>query len=247
MSSTSELSFLPDDYLERKAQRRTNAVCAVLFCLIMGGIGSAFYLSEQATHKDEKANTQANSQYMQAYKRIEQFRQVEEKQKRMSLQVDLTSTLVEKCNRSNILAEITKYAGQNVRLVDFTLESKPRVTGAPVETKTAYEQRKAAREAARNPGAAAGTAAAAQQPKVFDVHMKITGVAQTDLHVAPFLREISRSEAFKDVNLIISEEHTMNEQKLRKFQIELTLNPNAESEKVGQGKPAAVVEVETSK
>ena len=30
-AAPNELSFLPDDYLERKARRRTNAICAVLF------------------------------------------------------------------------------------------------------------------------------------------------------------------------------------------------------------------------
>ena len=34
MGAPNELSFLPDDYLERKARRRTNAICAVLFFFI---------------------------------------------------------------------------------------------------------------------------------------------------------------------------------------------------------------------
>ena len=46
--SPNELSFLPDDYLERKAQRRTNAICAVLFLVVMCAIGSAFTYTERS-------------------------------------------------------------------------------------------------------------------------------------------------------------------------------------------------------
>ena len=31
MSAPNQLSFLPDDYLARKAQRRANLICATLF------------------------------------------------------------------------------------------------------------------------------------------------------------------------------------------------------------------------
>ena len=32
------ISFLPDDYLERKAQRRASLICGVLFIMVMGGL-----------------------------------------------------------------------------------------------------------------------------------------------------------------------------------------------------------------
>jgi hypothetical protein len=36
MAAPNELSFLPDDYLERKARRRANALCASLSVIVMG-------------------------------------------------------------------------------------------------------------------------------------------------------------------------------------------------------------------
>ena len=53
-SAPNELSFLPDDYLARKAQRRTNIFCAVLFCIVMTGIGAAFKVSEVRNREIEK-------------------------------------------------------------------------------------------------------------------------------------------------------------------------------------------------
>ena len=48
MAAPNELSFLPDDYLERKARRRTNAICAVLFCVVISAIGGAFTVTERS-------------------------------------------------------------------------------------------------------------------------------------------------------------------------------------------------------
>ena len=35
MSAPNQVSFLPDDYLARKAQQRTNIICAMLFLIVI--------------------------------------------------------------------------------------------------------------------------------------------------------------------------------------------------------------------
>ena len=59
-----------------------------------------------------------------------------------------------------------------------------------------------------------------QQAKVYDVNMKITGVAFTDVQVAQFITRLNTFKVFKDVNLLISDEFKDAEggQQLRKFQ-----------------------------
>ena len=58
--------------------------------------------------------------------------------------------------------------------------------------------------------------------------MKIAGLATTDVQVAQFMNKLSRSPLFKDVNLLISDEYKQGQDVLRKFQIEMTLNPEAQ-------------------
>ena len=219
-----ELSFLPDDYLERKAQRRTNAVCGVLFLAVMGGIGAAFTLSEKATKQVDAAFAKTEDEYLTEAKRIQQVKEMQEKQKRMAHQAELSASLLEKVPRHHILAEITNLTEPSgVFLFDFNLDAKQRIRSAPVDTtKTAYEAKKLAK---------AGTVpavAAPPEPRVYDVAMKLTGVADTDVQVATFLSKLSRSKIFRDVNLVISDEFELEERKLRKFQIELTLDPSAD-------------------
>jgi hypothetical protein len=225
MGSPNQLSFLPDDYLERKAQRRTNAVCAILFLLVIGGVGSAFTLSENATKAIDKQWSKVEEQYVSEAKRIEQVRQMHTKQQRMAHQAELTASLLEKVPRSHVLAEITNCLAPGVSLLEFTLESKVRQKQTTEEkSMTAYEIKKAAREGAKK-GAPAEKEA---QAKNYDVYMKVAGTAYNDGQVAQFIAKLSRSRLLKDVNLAVSEELTQGDDKLRKFQIEMLLNPDVD-------------------
>src|SRR5260221_649825 len=74
MSSPNQLSFLPDDYLELKAQQRTNAICAVLFALLVVGIGTAFHFTEKQMRVVEAEYAEITTQYVKESKPIEKFR-----------------------------------------------------------------------------------------------------------------------------------------------------------------------------
>ena len=91
MSSPSQLSFLPDDYLERKAQRRTNAICAMLFLVVTVAIGGAFTMSDKKLKAARDANATASVKYSDAARPIQQFQQLQEKQRTMAHQAELTS------------------------------------------------------------------------------------------------------------------------------------------------------------
>src|SRR5947207_7731458 len=156
MGSPNQLSFLPDDYLERKAQRRTNAVCAVLFLVVIGGVGTAFTMSENATKIIDKQYSKIEENYVNEAKRIEQVRQMHEKQQRMAHQAELTASLLEKVPRSHILAEITNCLAPGVSLIEFNMESRQKIKAGTVNANaslTAYEIKKMAREQQRNGGA----------------------------------------------------------------------------------------------
>ena len=229
MGAPNELSFLPDDYLERKQRRRTNAICAVLFCVVLGAIGGAFTVTEKSMREIEKQYSDVEQQYTDAARRIEQVQQMQEKQRTMAHQAELTASLLEKVPRSFMLAEITNGIPQGVSLLDFSMASQLS-SKAQSNAKTAFEMRQAEINAAAN-GTTINSLATAQA-KVYDVTMKITGVAPNDVQVAQFIAKLNRSTMFRDVNLVFTDEFKDGERdvKLRKFQIELTLNPAAKIE-----------------
>jgi Tfp pilus assembly protein PilN len=218
-----ELSFLPDDYLENKAQRRTNVICAVLFLITMVSIGLAFTTSERSLREVEAKHAAVEQSFADAARRIEQVQQMQEKQRTMAHQAELTASLLEKIPRSLILAKITNALPTGVSLTDFILESRKRNAPPPVAPRSAFEQKKT--------NSIVGQVAEA---KVYDVTLKITGLAPTDVQVAELLRKLRTVALFKDVTLIISDwekqgsDKKAQDQQYRRFQIELTLDPNAD-------------------
>src|SRR5688572_11752035 len=204
-AAPNELSFLPDDYLERKARRRTNAICAVLFCVVISAIGGAFTVTERSMREIEKQYEQVQDQYTDAAKRIEQVQQMQEKQKTMAQQAELTAGLLEKVPRSFVLAELTNGIPTGVSLLDFRLDSTVASAPTPDRPKTAFEIRQAQVQAANGGGAgAAGILNVTPQAKNYDVTMRLNGVAMTDDQVGDFIGTLSKSRMFYDVNLMFT-------------------------------------------
>lgn len=226
MAAPSQLSFLPDDYLERKVQRRTNFICAFLFICVIAGVSATFMTMRKNAKRTEAAFKKVEDDYVGAARLIEQVKTMQDNHKRMAHQAELTRSLLERVPRSYILAELTNALPKGLSMVDFTLESKPRVRAVVNAAKaelTDYEKKKAAKEKAKTEAQQAST-----EPKQYDVFMKLTGVAPSNVEVAQFLNKLNKCEAFKDVNLVITEEHTVGDDKVRRFQLELTLSPSFE-------------------
>jgi Tfp pilus assembly protein PilN len=211
MKAPNDLSFLPDDYLENKAQRRANVICAILFLVTMVTIGLAFTTGERSLREVEQHHTAKYQEVTTAAKRIEQFKELQEKQRTMAHQAELTASLLEKVPRSLILAKITNALPTRRGAAPATPAAKPTFA-----TKSAQ-------------GNIVGQVADA---KVYDVALKIAGLAPTDVQVAELLRKLKGESMFRDVNLIISdwEKGDNKDQQYRKFQIEMTLDPNADAQ-----------------
>lgn len=224
MKSPAELSFLPEDYLAGKSRRRANVLCGVLAAVVMGAVGAAFTLTERSMAHVESRHSEIDKLYTDAAKRIEQVKQMRQRQERIVKQAELASSLVEKAPRSNLLADFTNRLPAGVSLIDLLLES--RLITAPPPTANVFEQRRVEREAkaAGKPGDLPPAEA-----KHYDVMLKLTGVADDDVQVAQFIAKLNQSTFLRDVNLVISDSFKQDERTLRRFQIEMALNPNAEA------------------
>ena len=84
------------------------------------------------------------------------------------------------------------------------------------------------------------------QMKVYDVSIKLAGLAPTDVQVAEFIRKLNESKLLKDVNLVITDQYDREGEQLRKFQVECMLDPNAEVQ-LGENNKTVAVELQQSK
>ena len=237
MKAPNELSFLPDDYLERKARRRANALCAGLSVVVMGAIAAAFSITERNMREVEGRAAGVDRAYTEAAKSIEQVKNMKQQHEKVVHHAELVSSLVEKVPRSNLLAEFTNSLPEGASLLDLVMESRAKAQPAPAAAPTPAQRAKGPQRAA------APAAAAPPPPPQFDVQIKLTGIADTDVQVAEFMTKLAVCDLLKDVNLVISDVHKQGDRTVRRFQIEMMLNPAAEVKDEQKNETTAAVEL----
>lgn len=239
MNSPNELSFLPEDYLQRKARRRAMVLGCALLSLVVSGVGAALYVTEHSMDEVEHRHQAVVTKYKEAARRIDQVRKLHEQQRKIVQHAEVAASLVEKVPRSNILAELTNRLPHGTSLLDLMLESRPHQEVTP-QGQSAFDSKKAALEAKHK-----ADANVIEAPK-FDVTIKVTGVADTDVQVAQYLTNLNQSKLFNDVNLVISDVYQPPGEKsatMRRFQVQLSLNPKAEVKDGPPGMATAAVEL----
>jgi Tfp pilus assembly protein PilN len=223
MAAPNELSFLPDDYLARKASRRANALCAGLSVIVMGGIASTFWITERSMRDVENRAVNVDKQFTDAARSIDQVNQMKAQQRKIVRQAELAASLVEKVPRSNLLAEFTNALPSGMSLLDFSLDSRVKVNPS-----MATPMGKRAAAAAAAAGQAAPGGPPQPEPVKYDVYLKLTGIADTDVQVAQFMSKLAESKLVSDVRLMISDTFKQKDREMRRFQIEMLQNPAAE-------------------
>lgn len=233
MSAPNELSFLPEDYLEQKYLRRAMVLCGAMFLVVAMVIASWWHVRSKAHAKIVAEFNEVNDNYVEAARKIEQVKRMHEQQREVVHHAELAASLVERVPRSNMLAEITNALPVGVSLIDLSMTSTARASaGAPPTSSFAIHKAEIEKQNADALGL--GT-----KPSEFDIKLKFTGMARDDIQVAQLISRLSHNSMFKDVNLIVSDSFSQQQQQgnagagsksesLRRWQLEMMVNPQAE-------------------
>ncbi len=217
----SMINLLPDDYLERRMQRRSNIVCVILFVVVMAGVMSAAGICEQNTRETESIRDDVNSKYAQAAKLLVQMQQLEAKKHEGLRKAKATASLLERIPRSYMLGLIAQSLPEHTALTEILLKSKRKVvkqskTPAQMGSKFSAAQRKMQ----------------SQKPIPLVMTMEVTGLAATDVLVGDFIKNLLQSPLLAAVNLDYSQEKKLHpkgkgkdkpEIRVREFKIILEL------------------------
>lgn len=223
-----DMSFLPEDYLERRAQRRTNLMCFALFVIVMGAVVGAYMVSDRQRQEVKELRVQVNDRYADAARRLDQLDELEKQKQQMLRKAKVTGALVERLPRSLILSQIVNNMPATLSLFDLELETKVvKPTGAAA--KTALEKAKADQKAKPAKGAAGKSAAEPEMEiKPIQASVLITGVAKTDVDVAAFMSSLKQSPIFSNINLAYAEQLKVNDVPMRKFRIEAIVDQDVD-------------------
>ncbi|GEM_PF-5854001 len=221
MSRATEMQgFLPDDYLEFRIQRRTNTLWALVFLVVACSIGWAYMIAQKKVQQAEEVNRRIKEEYAAQITSIDLFKKLQAEQNRLNTKAELVGSLGERVNRSNILAELTNRLPIGVYLTDLTLEgSRAGEASRPVER-----------------------AVVAGQPKaiMFDVNLKLSGLAYTDEQVAEYMTNLEQCPLFAKGGVVfeLTAETVYKEINLRMFQISVAIDPAADTRVITSVKAA---------
>lgn len=220
--NSNDMSFLPDGYLEDKSQRRANVLWGGIFAIVAVGIGVAHYYAERNVRAEETLNKAVQAQFESSKKSLEKLQDLQKVQQELNQKVRLSGSLVEKVLRTEILAELTNQLPNAVMLTDVQLESKK--IEAPVQNLSALERAMLAHEREKN---------ALPEPILYDVAVRLRGIASGDQLVAQYMANLAASPLFGQLRLPITRELAENEGKktstLRVFELEMMLKRSADT------------------
>ena len=212
------LSFLPEDYLEKKIQRRTNVICVTLFVIVLGGVIGGFYVSDRQTRQIRQRQREVNVRYEEAAKRLAQLDKLQDQKTRMMRKARVTASLLERIPRSLILSELINNMPTTLSLLDLEMQTKKLKRKRPAKTMLDVAKQKSA--AGVNPNQPM------PEPEVdpTKVTLDLVGVAPTDVQVAKFMTALGQAELFQDIELVFSQEVTIEHHTMRKFRITMRVN-----------------------
>ncbi len=124
MAKNDFTNFLPDDYVERRVEARTNVICFALFMVVLAGVSAVYFITSGERNEIREQQEAVNTAYTEATKRIEQLNDLQAKKNAMLRKAQTTGTLLELVPRSFLLADLINRMPKNMSVFDFTLASK---------------------------------------------------------------------------------------------------------------------------
>ena len=218
-------SFLPEDYLAQKAERRTNLICLTLFVVVMIAVFGAFLVTNRQWTHVKRAQESINARYRDAAQQINGLTKLESQREQMLEKAELAAALVERVPRSILLAEMINRMPNRMTLTTFELTSEQIRTVRTVVPNRRAARRGSVRRARTREQAKVEPKA---QPPRYLVKLSMIGTAPTDLEVSRFMSELNDYSLLSSVTLDYSEEKEIEDRLMRRFKIHMELDPKAD-------------------
>jgi Tfp pilus assembly protein PilN len=219
-------TFLPDDYLAKRTERRTNLICLSLFAIVMVAVFGAFLVTNQSWSQIKDEQEFINLRYAQAGQQIRELAELERQRDEMLHKAELAAALVERVPRSILLAELINRMPEQLGLLEFHIRSQ--VVQKRAEPVAATAQNRQQRSRRGQTMQEAEETLNRIEPPRFDVTLTMVGVAPSNMEITRYLSELNNYALLKNVTLQYIEEREVESRVVRQFRIAMTLAPEAD-------------------
>jgi len=222
-----ESNFLPEDYVAERAEQRTNRIGLVLFVIVMTAVVGAFLVTNRQWAMVKQEQKEINLSYADAAKQIETLNVLEAQKKQILEKAEVTAALVERVPRSILLAELINRMPESVSLELFELKSTKVKVHQPKSKKDPKKKVKSIKD--KMPTKGEDETERKIEVPTFRVAVSLEGYAPTDIQVSDYLSALTSCPLLNDVQLKYSRETQVENQTVREFRFEMTLDPKADA------------------
>lgn len=217
--------FLPDDYVQAQAERRTNVLAVSLFAVVMVGVALAYLVTDRTWNDVKSAQESVNVRFDAASDRIAEMTAYENRVSKMVDKAHIAVGLLDSVPRSNLLAEIVGRMPDTLSLTRFKLgtqEIKP-PRDKPVAVATL-----STRQPSSANQAGAGDEVPRPEPRRWSTTIEIEGLAPSLEEVSLFIDALVGVDLFRRVRLDHTLETEIDDRSMRGFRILFELEPEAD-------------------
>jgi Tfp pilus assembly protein PilN len=197
-----QIDFVPDDYIERKESRRANFFYLALLAVIVVGIAGAYGIIKVRRHAVANEAKAVDARMAIVQQAVKQLEQLQIKKQEMMKTALLTAELIEPVPRSLIVALLTNSLPESVSLSKIEIVQK----ASPTPKLSQYDALKAA-AAPKSPG------------QDFITELEIEGLAASDIGVADYIANLSKSNMLENVSLVQSKQKDSGSGSYREFKL----------------------------
>jgi len=235
-SAPTDGSFLPEDYVARKAESRANFIAVFLFSIVMFLVVSAFFVTHRRWTTIRVEQVAINDEYAQEKLKIEQLETLDKERARMLAKAEVTTALLEKIPRSVLMAELTSKVPSNVTIEEMELTSKridPNKEFRLVDEKPKAGPVKTLAPKPKPGAAKVETKAPEAKPEIkaprFESAVKISGLSTVYNDITDYAAILQASPLLERVELVFIKEAKFEDRELHKFEILAQLRANADA------------------
>jgi Tfp pilus assembly protein PilN len=230
------VSFLPEDYVSRRAEARSNIIVLSLFGVVMFGVVSAFFVTNRAWLTVRAQQHTINTEYTQEAKKIEQLKALEEQKALMMDKAEITTALLERVPRSVLAAELVTRMPEELSLTKLKLASKRLTPEEPAEAKggkkPAAVKTLSKKRSSKDAKDDKTDKPAKVAPPKIETTLTLTGVAGANNAITDYLSALSGCQLLEAVELSYIKEIKIGEKELREFEIVSRIRADADARSV---------------
>lgn len=236
-------SFLPEDYIKQRAERRSLVLTVTLFICVMGGVAAAFLVTNRQWHDVRTYQKVVNERYVRAATDIEKLKELESRKGDLLERAEVTQALIERVPRSIMLAELINRMPRQMTLIDLTVKSdrRERQTAQSRARLEAEEKKQASKKgSSTRRGRSLTNRDSKEQPAAIRVvtapeyvtNLQIIGVAPRHEDVAAYVRALQDCPLLMSVELVRTERKRFNEHDLHEFSITASLRRDVDAREI---------------